>query len=133
MRVTVAARCRGDTASTSWMVEQLGLAMMAPRPVPSRMLPLTSGTTRGMSGSRRKCELLSMTVQPALAARGAYLAEMLPPAENSAKSQPLKSNLSRSSTTTLLPANSMACPADRSEEHTSELQSRGHLVCRLLL
>src|SRR5690625_1442304 len=24
-------------------------------------------------------------------------------------------------------------PADRSEEHTSELQSRGHLVCRLLL
>src|SRR5690625_5344424 len=25
------------------------------------------------------------------------------------------------------------CPDDRSEEHTSELQSRGHLVCRLLL
>src|SRR5439155_25734043 len=24
-------------------------------------------------------------------------------------------------------------PRDRSEEHTSELQSRGHLVCRLLL
>src|SRR5690625_6542869 len=24
-------------------------------------------------------------------------------------------------------------PDDRSEEHTSELQSRGHLVCRLLL
>src|SRR5690625_6570575 len=24
-------------------------------------------------------------------------------------------------------------PFDRSEEHTSELQSRGHLVCRLLL
>src|SRR5690625_5442052 len=24
-------------------------------------------------------------------------------------------------------------PAERSEEHTSELQSRGHLVCRLLL
>src|SRR5439155_23272739 len=24
-------------------------------------------------------------------------------------------------------------PLDRSEEHTSELQSRGHLVCRLLL
>src|SRR5207253_8789312 len=29
----------------------------------------------------------------------------------------------------------MTCPslAGRSEEHTSELQSRGHLVCRLLL
>src|SRR5690625_6603712 len=26
-----------------------------------------------------------------------------------------------------------ACPPTRSEEHTSELQSRGHLVCRLLL
>src|SRR5437870_10078566 len=25
------------------------------------------------------------------------------------------------------------CPRARSEEHTSELQSRGHLVCRLLL
>src|SRR5439155_20374684 len=28
----------------------------------------------------------------------------------------------------------VSCPtASRSEEHTSELQSRGHLVCRLLL
>src|SRR5690625_6172814 len=26
-----------------------------------------------------------------------------------------------------------ACSEDRSEEHTSELQSRGHLVCRLPL
>src|SRR5439155_19085549 len=35
------------------------------------------------------------------------------------------------------PARRAACgsrnPARRSEEHTSELQSRGHLVCRLLL
>src|SRR3712207_7199262 len=27
----------------------------------------------------------------------------------------------------------LACPAPRSEEHTSELQSRQYLVCRLLL
>src|SRR5439155_10372861 len=27
----------------------------------------------------------------------------------------------------------MPGPGERSEEHTSELQSRGHLVCRLLL
>src|SRR5207253_6289501 len=27
----------------------------------------------------------------------------------------------------------LSAPTDRSEEHTSELQSRGHLVCRLLL
>src|SRR5690625_560402 len=30
-------------------------------------------------------------------------------------------------------ADSSPPPASRSEEHTSELQSRGHLVCRLLL
>src|SRR5439155_25605379 len=45
--------------------------------------------------------------------------------------------------TTLLPLTEWAVPApenreaegslNRSEEHTSELQSRGHLVCRLLL
>src|SRR5207253_4323059 len=29
--------------------------------------------------------------------------------------------------------NELALPIVRSEEHTSELQSRGHLVCRLLL
>src|SRR5690625_6710375 len=27
----------------------------------------------------------------------------------------------------------LRCAKERSEEHTSELQSRGHLVCRLLL
>src|SRR5207253_9946513 len=27
----------------------------------------------------------------------------------------------------------VSSPCERSEEHTSELQSRGHLVCRLLL
>src|SRR5690625_6384218 len=31
------------------------------------------------------------------------------------------------------PANAPTSPNTRSEEHTSELQSRGHLVCRLLL
>src|SRR5207253_6436970 len=30
-------------------------------------------------------------------------------------------------------SNSTTWPGVRSEEHTSELQSRGHLVCRLLL
>src|SRR5207253_7813681 len=30
------------------------------------------------------------------------------------------------------PSRARPCP-ERSEEHTSELQSRGHLVCRLLL
>src|SRR5437870_7694778 len=30
-------------------------------------------------------------------------------------------------------SNGTYCTQNRSEEHTSELQSRGHLVCRLLL
>src|SRR2546422_5557037 len=34
---------------------------------------------------------------------------------------------------TLAPASTTVDPQDRSEEHTSELQSRLHLVCRLLL
>src|SRR5690625_7714851 len=33
----------------------------------------------------------------------------------------------------LPPAKARAIATPRSEEHTSELQSRGHLVCRLLL
>src|SRR5690625_6858090 len=35
--------------------------------------------------------------------------------------------------TTVAAAHSVGKSAIRSEEHTSELQSRGHLVCRLLL
>src|SRR3712207_8450266 len=37
------------------------------------------------------------------------------------------------STFVLISQNRMAAAADRSEEHTSELQSRQYLVCRLLL
>src|SRR5438309_9491748 len=38
-----------------------------------------------------------------------------------------------SSTVTELPLRAAAARASRSEEHTSELQSQFHLVCRLLL
>src|SRR5690625_6496992 len=38
-----------------------------------------------------------------------------------------------STTAATVPATSTAPTTMRSEEHTSELQSRGHLVCRLLL
>src|SRR5690625_5555970 len=40
----------------------------------------------------------------------------------------LKSNVQKSATEKFL-----SITKERSEEHTSELQSRGHLVCRLLL
>src|SRR5690606_40836995 len=36
-------------------------------------------------------------------------------------------------TAVTIPASACAAPANRSEEHTSELQSRENLVCRLLL
>src|SRR5690625_6155169 len=42
-----------------------------------------------------------------------------------------KTDLSHEEATSLI--DSVARSAYRSEEHTSELQSRGHLVCRLLL
>src|SRR5439155_2724979 len=50
---------------------------------------------------------------------------------------PFTSQLSRwlipPSSQTRMTACALAGRWDRSEEHTSELQSRGHLVCRLLL
>src|SRR5690625_5405048 len=39
----------------------------------------------------------------------------------------------RSSSASMLDPSALSLEARRSEEHTSELQSRGHLVCRLLL
>src|SRR3712207_7737242 len=100
------------------MVEQLGLAMI-PR-WSSSASGLTSETTSGTSSSRRHLEELSTTTAPASTKRGAHSPDVEPPAENSARSKPWIVS-SRSGWTT------------RSEEHTSELQSRQYLVCRLLL
>src|SRR3989442_8674711 len=44
-----------------------------------------------------------------------------------------RSNTGVSARSTALPGPGGAIPQPRSEEHTSELQSRPHLVCRLLL
>src|SRR5215510_16556640 len=43
------------------------------------------------------------------------------------------SSASGFSTSVCRPRSRHGCATARSEEHTSELQSRGHLVCRLLL
>ena len=68
---------------------QLGLAMMmAPffdwlrARVATSML--ISGTTRGIAGSLRQAEELSMTVAPASTKRGAYCREAPAPAEKMA-------------------------------------------------
>src|SRR5439155_19566087 len=46
---------------------------------------------------------------------------------------PCRPRRSRGSRLAASPSDWDCRPASRSEEHTSELQSRGHLVCRLLL
>ena len=84
-RRTRARSCSGLSAITIWMVEQFGLATML-RLHDRSARALTSGTTSGTSGSMRKCDVLSITTQPALAARGAWTAETFAPGENSAMS-----------------------------------------------
>ena len=81
--------CRGKRAINDMMVVQLGLAMMFFAAVLAAS-GLISGTISGTSGSIRNADELSMTIQPALAADGAYSREMPPPAENRAMSMPSK-------------------------------------------
>src|SRR5476649_288483 len=94
----VAASWIGFSATTIWMVEQLGLAMMPRRLYCAIAARFTSGTTSGTSGSMRQYEVLSITTAPALTARGECSAETLEPGEESTMSMPLKSYLARSRT-----------------------------------
>ncbi len=76
----------------------------------------TSGTTSGMSGSMRNWLVLSITTQPAAAARGACTAETAAPGENRPMSQPRKSKVSRLRTlSTFFSPNDTSCPVDRPE------------------
>ena len=60
-------------ATTSWMVDQLANGRMRRLAQPASASGVTSGTTRGMSGSIRKAEEWSITMQPAATARFPYL------------------------------------------------------------
>src|SRR5690554_1070173 len=106
------------------MVEQFGLAMMKSSSV--KRSPLISGMINFLSSSILKAEELSTTRQPIAANFGAHSRDIFPPAEKSATSGFMFNAFSTSTTV-------CSCPPNRSEEHTSELQSRPHLVCRLLL
>ena len=77
--------CSGFSATTIWMVEQFGLAMMPRLAKRFSACGFTSGTTSGTSGSMRNWLVLSITTQPAAAARGACTAETAAPGENSAE------------------------------------------------
>ena len=78
------------------MVEQFGLATIFLALHSDSAEGLTSGTTKGISSSYLNSEVLSITIEPALAAIGAKSLETEAPAEKKAKSIPLKSKLSRS-------------------------------------
>ena len=96
------------------IVVQFGLAMMPLGGSVARS-PLTSATTNGTSGSMRNAEELSTTVAPAAANFGAYAREPVAPAENSARSRPLGSAISVSSTVTSVPFHGSVVPADRAD------------------
>ena len=64
----------------------------------------------------RKCEVLSTTTQPALAARGLCSAETLAPGDDRAMSQPAKSKSARLRTFSVVSSPSeTSMPTDRSE------------------
>ncbi len=81
------------------MVVQFGLATM-PLGIDASAAALTSGTTRGTSGSMRHADELSMTMAPAAANLGASSVEAAAPPENRARSRPAGSAVAASSTTT---------------------------------
>ena len=78
----------------------------------SSAFAFTSGTIKGIFCCIRKCEVLSITKHPALAALGAYSAEIFPPGENRPMSAFAKSNSDKSSTKISLSLNSTFFPFD---------------------
>src|ERR1039458_6284710 len=109
-----ASSCSGFNAGMATIAVQLGLATM-PFGIDARAPGLTSETTRGTSGSIRQAEVLSMTMAPAAATRGAISREAVAPVEHSAMSIPEQSAVAASSTATPPPAHGSTGPADRLE------------------
>ena len=107
-------------------VEQFGFAIM-PRCV-SRMSPLISGMTNGMSGSIRKAELLSMTTQPCLLATSANWRELGEPALKIAMSKPLKASGVVSMTVSRLPHACISRPADL-DDARRRASATGNSLC----
>src|SRR5215831_7791471 len=92
------------------MVEQFGLAIILSSAV--KTSPLISGTTRGMVGSIRQDEELSMTVVPAAANFGAHSRETEAPAENSAISGCKATASVKFRTKNVFPLNKISFPTD---------------------
>ena len=111
----LAASCRGFSAVTSWMVEQLGLAMMFFFFASLTASGFTSGTISGTSGSLRKAEELSITMGPALPIFSDQARETSPPADIRTRSTLEKSNCSMSWHLMVLSPNETSTPLDLRE------------------
>uniref|UniRef100_A0A2P2LQI9 Uncharacterized protein MANES_15G135500 n=1 Tax=Rhizophora mucronata TaxID=61149 RepID=A0A2P2LQI9_RHIMU len=102
MRCTLARLCNGVTAIKQMIVEQFGLAIKAPFPIPT-LIPsiasgFTSGITNGTPSTILNAELLSTTTVPFSTATGPNCLLIDPPALNSAISTPSKLSAVSSST-----------------------------------
>src|SRR5437870_8124459 len=93
---------------------------MLRRPPRSTLFPYTTlfRSTRRIKERRATSRLLPLSPRPGNISAGSCATEIGP-----------RVRRLRAISRPFLPP----CPVARSEEHTSELQSRGHLVCRLLL
>ena len=115
MRLIGEISCNGFKPRLIIIVEQFGFAMI---PLCFKISSgLTSGTTSGTSGSIRNALELSITIAPRLAASGANVLEIEPPA-NKAISIPSKDSGLASSTTYVLPLTVSSVPAERAEANS---------------
>ena len=112
---------------TIWMVEQLGLAMMLRSRKPASASRLTSGTTSGTSSSMRNCEVLSITTQPASAARGAWILETAAPGENRPRSKPSKSKSSSGRTVRISSSPKLTSLPAEARDASATTSSTGNL------
>src|SRR5690606_42027649 len=99
--------------------QYLMLFLLNTRPPTSTLFPYTT-LFRSPTASRCRCASCSTACWPPPARRRSHAASPSGPPTASAR---WPNGCGRC----------CACPASRSEEHTSELQSRENLVCRLLL
>ena len=98
---------------TSCIVVQLGLAMTkSPSPITS---PFTSGTTNLWSSDMRQALLLSTTVVPTSANRGAHSKLKSPPAEKRATCGFWAKASSMDTTSTSSPRNVTVLPTERAD------------------
>ena len=110
--MALAASCSGFSATTSWTVEQFGLAMMFFLPASLIASGFTSGTIRGTSGSLRKADELSITIGPSLPIFSDQARDTSPPADIRTMSTWEKSKLSMSWHLMVLSPQATSIPLD---------------------